>query len=98
MDTIEKEVALTELVSRDESTTNFSWGNLGHVEDDNGRDETDTNTSDQTTSNNKAETCRSSLENASNNVDETSPNNGRTATESVSDVTGNQSTFRDMII
>ena len=96
MDKTGEEVALTQLASRDESTMNFSWGNFGHVEDDNCRDETDTNTSNQTTNNNKGETRRSSLENVSNNVDETSPNNGWTATEPVSDITGNQSTFQEI--
>ena len=96
MDKTGEEVALTQLVSRDESTMNFSWGNFRHVENDNGRDETDTNTSDQTTNNNKGETRQSSLENASNNVDETYPNNGWTAIEPVSDITSNQSTFQEI--
>ncbi len=40
----------TELVTRDEGTPDFPWRNLTHVKDDDGGDETDTETRDETTS------------------------------------------------
>jgi hypothetical protein len=85
------------LVARDERTTNFSWANFGHVEDDDGGDETNTEAGNQTASDNKTETRGSSLENASNGVDDTPRDNGRSTTIPVSEITGNQSTFQQML-
>ena len=60
----------TELVARDEGTANLARGNLGHVEDDDGRDETDTETSDETAGDDETETLGlSNLENDTNHVD-----------------------------
>lgn len=50
------------LVSRHEGASNLSWGNLGHVEDNDSRDETDSKASNQTASNEKAESSGGSLE------------------------------------
>ena len=85
-------VVLTELIARDEGTTNFSRANFGHVQDDDGGDEADTKTSDQAASDDKGETRRSCLKNASDNVNETPENNRWSTTKPVGKVTGNQST------
>jgi hypothetical protein len=50
-----------ELVSGDERTTNLLGANLGHVENDDSRLETDTDTSDGTTSNKEVTTTGSHL-------------------------------------
>ena len=92
-----KRVALTELVARDERTTNFSRANFRHVQDDDGGDETNTETGNQTANDNKGETLRSGLENDSNSVDDTARDNGRSTTIPVSEITGNQSTFQQML-
>ena len=89
-------VALTELVARDEGTTNFSRANFRHVDDDNGGDKTDTDASDQTANDDKSETRRGSLENASNNVNETPRDNGWSTTKPVRNVTGNYSTCQSL--
>lgn len=52
-----------ELVSGDESTTHFLGANLGHVQDDNGGLETDTDTGNSTTSNQKIAAGSSNLQN-----------------------------------
>jgi hypothetical protein len=52
-----------ELVTRHKRTTDLLGANLGHVENDNGRLETDTNTGDDTTSDKEVATASSNLEN-----------------------------------
>lgn len=51
------------LVSSDEGATDLLGANLGHVQNDDGGLETDTDTSDETTSNDEAKTSGSSLKN-----------------------------------
>merc|ERR1712137_617170 len=65
-----------ELVTGDERTTDLLGANLGHVENDNGRLETDTNTGDGTTSDKEVTATGSHLQNNSDDVDETSQDNG----------------------
>ena len=66
-----------ELVARDEGTTNFLGGDFGHVEDDNGRDEADTETGNETTSNNGAKTTiLDNLDDATNGVDDATSDDG----------------------
>jgi hypothetical protein len=52
-----------ELVTRNKRTTDFLWADFGHVENDNGRLETDTNTGDNTTGDKEVTTAGSNLEN-----------------------------------
>jgi hypothetical protein len=52
-----------ELVAGYKRATDFLGANLGHVENDDGRLETDTNTSDSTASNKKVPTACSHLQN-----------------------------------
>ena len=51
------------LVSSDQGTTNLLGANFGHVQNDNGGLETDTDTSNETTGDDEAKTSRSGLEN-----------------------------------
>lgn len=90
-------VALTELVARDERAANFSWANLGHVEDDDSGDKANTDTSDETASDNETKTIGSSLEDASDDVDQTPHDDSWSTTIPVGNVTGNQRTCRLMI-
>lgn len=98
MDKIGKRVALTKLVARDEGTTNFSRANFGHVKDDDGGDETDTDTGNQTASDDKAETRRGSLENASNGIDEAPYDNGWSTTIPICNIASNQGTCSGCLV
>ena len=82
----------TELVSRDESATNLTWADLGHVENDNCGFETDTETSDETTSDNETKTVGSDLKNDTDDVDEATNDDSVLATEDFGDITGDDST------
>lgn len=81
-----------ELVAGDDGTTDLAGSNLGHVQNDDGGNETDTESSNQTTSNEKTEAGGSSLEDNTNDENEAASNDGGTTTEPVSQVTGDQST------
>ena len=70
-----------ELVARYYRTTNLLGSNLGHVENNNGRDETDTKTSDQSTSDEEAKTGGGSLQNNTNDEDQASRDNCSSATK-----------------
>lgn len=75
------------LVTRDNSTTNLPGGNLGHIENDDGRDETHTETGDQTAGHEETERGGGSLEDDTDNEDTTASNDGGSATEPIGKIT-----------
>lgn len=84
-----------ELVTRNESTTDLARGNLRHVENDNGGDETDTDTSNETTGNDGAESGRvvgNHLDNNTDSVDDASGNDSPLAAHPISEITSDEST------
>lgn len=64
----------------------------GHVENDNGRDESNTGSANDTASTHDTEASGSSLENATNNENETAGNDGDSTSNEVGKVTGDEST------
>lgn len=81
-----------ELVTSNNGTTDLLGGDLGHVQNDDGGDETDTETSDETTSSHHTETSGGSLEDTTNAEDGTTEDDGDTATDEVGDVTSHDGT------
>lgn len=84
-----------ELVTGDESTTNLLGANLRHVQNDNGRLETDTDTGNETTDNDasKSITMTSNhLNNNTNSVDKATSNDSPLATHAVSKITSDEGT------
>jgi hypothetical protein len=82
-----------ELVARDNGATDLSRGNLGHVENDDGRDETDAEARDQTTGNDEAETGRrGDLKNTADGENDAAADDGDTTTKVVGEVTGDDGT------
>ena len=79
--------ANAELVAGHESTADLAGRDLRHVQDDDGRDETDTETSDKTASNDEAQARRGSLENDTDDEDEAAEDDGRTTTNPISEIT-----------
>ena len=82
----------TELVARNESTSDLAGADLRHVQNDNGRLETDTETGNETTSDNQTKTVGGDLENNTDNVDGATDDDGPATTDGVSDITGDDST------
>lgn len=76
-----------ELVTSNNGTTDLLGGNLRHVQNDNGGDETDTETSNETTSSHDTEASGSGLEDTTNAEDSTTHDDGDTATDEISDIT-----------
>jgi hypothetical protein len=64
---------------------------LLNLQDDNGGNESDTETGNETTSNHDIETRRGSLENAANDEDEASKNDSHAATDEVGKITSDDS-------
>lgn len=82
-----------ELVTRHNGTSNLSWGDLTHVQDDGGRDETDTETGDQSTGNDQTElSIVGGLEDTSDDEDGATGNDGGSSTVPVGDIGGNDGT------
>jgi hypothetical protein len=81
-----------ELVTGNESTSDLARADLGHVQNDNGRFETDTETGNETTSNDQTKTVGSDLENDTDNVDETTNDDGPATTDGVGDITSDDGT------
>ena len=85
-----------ELVAGNKSTTNLAGANLGHVENDNGRLETDTETSNETTDDDGGESAGAgrggNLNDATDSVDGAADNDGPLAADPVGEVTGDEST------
>lgn len=63
----------------------------GHVQNDNGRDESDTETANDTARAHKTEASRGSLENATDDEDETAHDDGGSTSDEVGEVTGDES-------
>ncbi len=87
---LQKELACENCRERDRRTYN-----LGHVEDDNGRFETDSDTSNQTTNDDCSESITSTsdhLNNDTDHVDQTSENDSPFATNAIRDITSDDST------
>lgn len=82
----------TYLVSGHDSSSDLLWGNLTHVQDDDGTDETDTETCNKATSHQKTKRSGSSLENNTNDEDGASSDDSCTTTNPISQVTSNQRT------
>jgi hypothetical protein len=87
----------TELVARDEGTSNFTGADLGHVQNDDGRDKSDSDTSNDTTKNNQGKSgslgsLSGSLNDDTSHVDNASPNDDDPSSELVSQVTSNERT------
>lgn len=81
-----------ELVAGDDGTAHFAGGNLRHVQNDDGGDESNTKSGNQTTSHEEAQAAGSSLQNNTDDKDNASRNDGNAATKPVCQVTSNQST------
>ena len=82
----------TELVARNESTSDLAGADLRHVQNDNGRLETDTETGNETTSDNQTKTVGGDLENNTDDVDSATDDDSPATTDGVSDITGDDST------
>jgi len=81
-----------ELVSGHDRTTNLPRRNLGHVQDDDGRDETDTETGHETAGDEETEGGGRGLQDDTDGEDDTSEDDGGPATEEVGQVTGDNGT------
>jgi hypothetical protein len=78
---------------RDQSTSNLSGANFRHVENDDGRDETDTETGNDTTDDDGGETFSSKhLDDDSDEVDGTTGDDGGPSSDHVGGVTGDEGT------
>ena len=82
----------TELVARHDRATDLARGDFGHVQNDNGGDEADTETSDQATGDQETNDGRSSLEDDTNDEDGAARDDGRSTTEPVRQITGDERT------
>mgnify|MGYP001157740661 FL=1 len=81
-----------ELVAGDQGATNLPRANLRHVKDDNGRFETDTETSDEATGREKRDAGGDNFHNDSDHEDEATDDDGGTTTNEVGNVTSGEST------
>lgn len=70
-----------ELVSRDDAATDFLWCNLAHVQDNDGRDETDAETSDETADDEEGDGGAGYLEDDADDEDATASDDGSSATD-----------------
>lgn len=75
-----------------DGTTNLLGRDLGHVQNDNGRDKTDTETSNQATSDHDVEASGGSLKDTTDGEDGATKNNGKTTTDEISEITGDDGT------
>lgn len=93
--TEEKTNGNAELVARNEGTTDLARADLGHVQDDDGGDETNTETSNETTSDNETETRSKTLAYLNcdtDNIDYATSDNGVFATKVVCKITSDDGT------
>ena len=82
-----------ELVSRDQSSSDLSGADFRHVENDDGRDETDTETGDDSTNDDSGETFSSEhLDDDSDDVDGATRDDGGPSSDRIGQVTGDEST------
>jgi hypothetical protein len=82
----------TELVSRDDGTTDLAGSDFGHVENDDGRDETDTETGNQTANNEESDSGRGDLQGDTNHEDTATADDGSTTTKPIGKITGDDGT------
>lgn len=80
-----------ELVAGDNGTTDLAGCNLRHVQDNDGRDEADTESSNETAGDEQTNAGGSSLQDDTNDENNTSENDGGPTTEPISQVTSNES-------
>ena len=80
-----------ELVTRNDGATDLAGRNLGHVQDNDGRNETDTKTGNQTADHEQSSSGGSSLKNDTDNEDSAAGDNGSTTTKPIGQVTSDQS-------
>ena len=80
------------LVTSNQCASNLAGADFGHVENDNGRLETDTETGNDTTDDEESKTGRGDLENNSDQIDDTSCNDGPLAADDIGSVTSNDGT------
>jgi hypothetical protein len=81
-----------ELVTGNESTSDLARADLGHVQNDNGGFETDTETSNETASNDQTKTVGGDLENDTDDVDKTTDDDSPATTDGVGDITSDDGT------
>ena len=81
-----------ELVTGHNRATDLAGRDFGHVQNDDGGDEANTETSDQTTGDQETERGRSSLQDDPDDEDAAANDDGRSTTEPVRQVTGDQRT------
>ena len=81
-----------ELVTRHEGTANLLRSDLGHVQNDDGGDESDTKTGNQTANDHDGKSGRGSLEDGTNGEDTASENDSWATTNKVGDVTSSDGT------
>ena len=90
--------ATRKVLTGNNSTADLLGRNLGHVQNDNGGDETNTETSNETTSNHDAKTGRGSFENTTNDEDTASHDDSDTTPDKVSNVTSNDGTKEGTVV
>jgi hypothetical protein len=78
---------LSRKLTGNNGTANLLGGNLGHVQNDNGRDETDTETSNDATSSHKTKTSRGALEDTSDGEDTATQDDGEPTTNEICEIT-----------
>jgi hypothetical protein len=79
-------------LTRNNSTTDFLRRDFGHVEDDDGGDEANTKTGNQTSSNQQAQRAARSLQDTSNPIHNTPQNNRRPASKPIRQITRHDGT------
>jgi hypothetical protein len=80
-----------ELITSDNGTTNLAGSDFWHVQDDDGRDETDTETSDDTADGEESNGGGSKLQSNTNRKDTTAKNDGGSTSEPVREITSDNS-------
>ena len=78
-----------ELIARYQSTTDLSWSNFGHVEDDDGGDETYAKSCNDSTDAHESNASGGSFADAADGEDKAAPNNSQAAANKISNITSN---------
>lgn len=81
-----------ELVTRDDGTTDLAGCNLRHVENDDSRDKSNTETGNETTGNKKSDAGRSGLQNDADDENGAARDDSNPTTEPISQITGDEGT------
>ena len=80
------------MVTRHDGTTDLPGGNLGHIQDNDGGHESNTEPSNETAGDEKTESVGCGLEDDTDDEDDATKDNGGSATIKVGKITGNEST------